>query len=257
MRNAFRVIIPARYASSRLPGKPLLEMAGKTMIQRVIEQAQKSKADQVVVATDDDRIAEHVLEIKAEVVMTSDSHESGSDRLEEATRQLGFSDSDIIVNVQGDEPLIPPEVIDQVADLLFENPECHVATLSEPIYAGEDLENPNIVKVVCSNNGVALYFSRAPIPWNREEFRSQIPPRLSDECQRHVGIYAYRVSALREFVALERSDLEVKESLEQLRFLSNGYSIAVAEACLPVPGGVDTQEDADRILQVVGSVEGN
>ena len=227
------------------------------MIQRVIEQAQKSRASQIVVATDDDRIAEHVLEIGGEMVKTSTSHESGSDRLEEATRQLGFIDSDIIVNVQGDEPLIPPEVIDQVADLCFDNPACHVATLSEPIHAGEDLENPNIVKVVSSVNGIALYFSRAPIPWNREEFRSGIPPRLTDVCQRHIGIYAYRVSALREFVALERSDLEVKESLEQLRFLSNGYSIAVAEACMPVPGGVDTPEDAARILDVVGSIDRN
>ena len=257
MRNAFRVIIPARYSSSRLPGKPLLDIAGKTMIQRVVEQAQKSRASQIVVATDDDRIAEHVLEIKAKAVMTSTNHESGSDRLEEATRHLGFIDSDIIVNVQGDEPLIPPEVIDQVADLLFDNPTCHAATLSEPIYAGEDLENPNIVKVVSSNNGIALYFSRAPIPWNREDFRSGIPPRLTDVYQRHVGIYAYRVSALREFVALERSDLEVKESLEQLRFLSNGYSIAVAEACLPVPGGVDTPEDATRILDIVESIDHN
>ena len=249
----FRVVIPARYASSRLPGKPLLDIVGKTMIQRVVEQAWKSGAVQTIVATDDDRIRDHLNNLKAEVAMTSISHESGSDRLEEVARQLELTDSDVIVNVQGDEPLIPPEVIDQVAHLLIDHPECQVATLSEPILTGDDLMNPNIVKVVTSHLGVALYFSRAPIPWHREKFRDGVPKGLEGDWQRHVGIYAYRVKALREFVNLARSDLEVREALEQLRFLSNGYSIGVAEASVPVPGGVDTAEDLDRIRRVITS----
>lgn len=257
MLNEFQVIIPARYSSTRLPGKPLLEIVGKTMIQRVIEQAQKSQAKRTIVATDDARIADHIRGIDGDVLMTGNTHESGSDRIEEATRQLKMVDSDVVVNVQGDEPLIPPEVIDQVAELLFDHPECSVATLAEPIAAGKDLENPNIVKVVASNDGIALYFSRAPIPWHREAFESGIATTLAQGWYRHIGIYAYRVSALREFVSLARSPLEVTESLEQLRFLSNGYGIAVTEACSPVPGGVDTKEDADRVRAVVKSADGN
>ncbi|NIB41248.1 3-deoxy-manno-octulosonate cytidylyltransferase [Pseudomaricurvus alkylphenolicus] len=252
----YTVVIPARYASTRLPGKPLKDIAGKTMVQRVYEQATQSGADRVVIATDDQRIEQQVRSFGAEVCMTSDRHESGTDRLQEVAQQLALADDDIVVNVQGDEPLIPPAVIDQVAANLAANADASVATLSEPIEDAEDYLNPNIVKVVADKSGLALYFSRASIPWPRDSFAGmdlENPPQLpaANLFQRHIGIYAYRVRLLNEFVTWPQAPLETLECLEQLRVLWNGQRIHVAEAQEKVPGGVDTQEDLDRVCRLL------
>ncbi|MCY4655910.1 MAG: 3-deoxy-manno-octulosonate cytidylyltransferase [Gammaproteobacteria bacterium] len=251
MSYPFRVVIPARYQSTRLPGKPLIELAGKPMVQRVVEQALQSSAMQTIVATDDVRIEQCLKALNYDCILTSTDHRSGSDRIEEVTQVLSLKPEDVVVNVQGDEPLIPPRVIDQVASLLFENEARAVATLYESITDGGDFSNPNVVKVVVSEEGTALYFSRAPIPWDRDGFAETIPNHLASSGKRHIGIYAYRVSALREFVRLAPSVLEKTESLEQLRFLSNGYSIAIAEAEEKVPGGVDTPADATYVEELL------
>ncbi|MAZ89792.1 MAG: 3-deoxy-manno-octulosonate cytidylyltransferase [Cellvibrionaceae bacterium] len=244
----FTVVIPARYSSTRLPAKPLKEIAGKPMVQRVYEQACLSEATRVVVATDDERIASVVKAFGGEVCMTSNAHESGTDRLQEVAQTLALADDEIVVNVQGDEPLIPPEVINQVAKNLAQAKEASVATLSEPIESAQDFANPNIVKVVADVNGLALYFSRASIPWPRDDF-SQTTDVLPNgqHFQRHIGIYAYRVSLMNQFVTWDLAPIEGLECLEQLRVLWNGHRIHVAESVLAVPGGVDTQEDLDRV----------
>ena len=201
----FIVIIPARYASTRLPGKPLRDIAGKAMIQRVWEQAGKSAASRVVIATDDPRIEAAAREFGAEVCMTNPDHPSGTDRLQEVASILGLSDDQIVVNVQGDEPLIPPAVINQVAINLAENNQAGVATLAEPIEKVEDLLNPNVVKLVINQQGMSLYFSRAPIPWPRDSFNqlaTELPVEVPAEYdfRRHIGIYAYRILELNRFV---------------------------------------------------------
>ncbi|MFL0809160.1 MAG: 3-deoxy-manno-octulosonate cytidylyltransferase [Agarilytica sp.] len=240
----FIVVIPARYASQRLPGKPLKDIAGKSMIQRVYNCAQGSAATRVIVATDDDRIENEVLSFSGEVVMTKPDHPSGTDRLQEVVTQLGLAGDDIVVNVQGDEPLIPAAVINQVAHNLMENPFASASTLSEPIADIDTVFNPNAVKVVADKKGRALYFSRAPIPWVRDEYSNSEPKLLSRSLvQRHIGIYGYRVDLLNQFVGWPLSLLESNEKLEQLRILENGCDIHVEEACEPVPGGVDTEED--------------
>jgi 3-deoxy-manno-octulosonate cytidylyltransferase (CMP-KDO synthetase) len=244
----FTVVIPARYASSRLPAKPLADIAGKPMIQRVYEQALKSDASDVIVATDDARIETVVKAFGGKVCMTSDQHESGTDRLQEVAQHLGLADDDIVVNVQGDEPLIPPAVINQVAANMAAAQAASMATLSEPIDSAEDFLNPNVVKVVSDKNGYALYFSRASLPWPRDSFaasRERLPE--SDQFQRHIGIYAYRVSLLNEFVSWDTAPIEALESLEQLRVMWNGHRIHVAPAVEAVPGGVDTPEDLARL----------
>tara|TARA_R110000822_G_scaffold60287_4_gene150169 strand:- start:2389 stop:3168 length:780 start_codon:yes stop_codon:yes gene_type:complete len=253
----FTVVIPARYSSTRLPGKPLKNIVGKSMIQRVYEQAQKSRAGQVIVATDDQRVADEVIDFGGEVCMTSADHQSGTDRLQEVARQYGFSDEHIIVNVQGDEPLIPPEVIDQVAENLAGCQEAGVATLSEPIENDPDFTNPNIVKVVTDSQGMALYFSRAPVPWPRDESAKESGDRVSSMSaiiipMRHIGIYAYRVAMLNHFILWPVAPIEALECLEQLRFMWNGVRIHVAEAMAPVPGGVDTEEDLQRVIKLLG-----
>ena len=262
MNNSFKVVIPARYDSTRLPGKPLLDIAGKPMIQRVYEQALKSNASDVIVATDDARIETVVKAFGGKVCMTSDKHESGTDRLQEVTQYLGLADDAIVVNVQGDEPLIPPAVINQVAANMAAAHAASMATLSEPISCAEDFLNPNVVKVVSDKDGYALYFSRASLPWPRDDFSAakavalsgaegatRSLPRLpnSDQFQRHIGIYAYRVSLLNEFVQWEMAPIEALESLEQLRVMWNGHRIHVAPAVEAVPGGVDTPEDLARL----------
>lgn len=245
----FYVVIPARYASTRLPAKPLKEIAGKPMIQHVYERACESETARVVIATDDERIETVAKNFGADVVMTSRDHNSGTDRLQEVVRKLGLSPTDIVVNVQGDEPLIPPEVINQVANNLGANEFASVATLSEPIHTLEDFRNPNIVKIVADQQGKALYFSRAPIPWPRDHFAQADVSALPTEfpAQRHIGIYAYRVALLDRFVTWPQAQLEKIESLEQLRVLANGESIHIAEACAQVPGGVDTEADLLRV----------
>ena len=250
---SFYVVIPARYASTRLPAKPLKEIAGKPMIQHVYERASESGATQVIIATDDARIETVAKTFGARVCMTSTAHNSGTDRLQEVVAQLGLSATDIVVNVQGDEPLIPAAVINQVAENLAQNQFASVATLSEPIHSLDDFRNPNIVKVVADQAGKALYFSRAPIPWPRDHFARTDINSLPDNfpAQRHIGIYAYRVALLNRFITWSQAVLEQIESLEQLRVLANGEVIHIAEACAAVPGGVDTEADLLRVKAIL------
>jgi 3-deoxy-manno-octulosonate cytidylyltransferase (CMP-KDO synthetase) len=251
----FKVVIPARYASTRLPGKPLLAINGKPMVQWVVEAAGQSGAEEVLVATDDVRIQHAVKTAPGKpvaAVMTAVEHRSGTDRIAEVAALKHWSDDTIVVNVQGDEPQMPATLIDQVAQLLAAHPEAAMATLSTPIDSLEEFLNPNVVKVVADANGLALYFSRAPIPWYRDHAASGI---ASQQCfagaQRHLGIYAYRVRALRQITQMSPGDLELAESLEQLRALQAGLRIAVAEAQVRPGIGVDTPHDIERIrLQI-------
>lgn len=251
---SFTVVIPARYGSTRLPGKPLLDIAGKPMVQRVWEQASRSAASSLVIATDDTRIRDVAQGFGAQVCMTSSEHPSGTDRLQQVARELGWDDEQIVVNVQGDEPLIPPAVIDQVAANLATRPQAGMATLCEPLEKLEELLNPNAVKVVADREGMALYFSRAPIPWPRDAFAQSREAMPSEgQWQRHIGIYAYRTRFLHQYVTWEPAPLELLESLEQLRALYNGERIHVAPAVEPVPGGVDTQQDLDAVCASLGA----
>jgi 3-deoxy-manno-octulosonate cytidylyltransferase (CMP-KDO synthetase) len=250
----FRVIIPARYESSRLPGKMLADIAGKPMIQHVYERALASGAESVVIATDDDRIREAAESFGAPVCMTSPDHISGTDRIAEAVVTLDYLEEEIIVNVQGDEPLIPPEVIRQVAEDLnrFEN--ARVATLYEPIKTIEELFDTNKVKVVLNKRGYALYFSRAPIAWAREALT--IPPAKNQALKtshfRHIGLYAFRAGFLQEYTQWEISPLEEMEKLEQLRVLWNGGRVHLTEAQKTVPGDVNTEEDLEIVRRMAG-----
>ncbi len=237
----FRIVIPARFDSSRLPGKALLPLAGKPMLQWVHERARSSHAAQVLVATDDERIASAARGFGAEVAMTARTHVSGTDRIAEVAAARGWQDGDIVVNVQGDEPLIPPVIIDQVAALLETHARADIATLASRIENITDLNDPNQVKVACDGTGRALYFSRAPIPWNRDAATSLTPASL-----RHIGIYAYRVGALRRLAALPPGRLEQIEKLEQLRALENGMEIRVALAAERPLADVNTAADLER-----------
>lgn len=248
---SFVVIIPARYASTRLPAKPLADIAGKPMIQHVYERARQSAAARVVIATDDQRIADAVTAFGAEVVMTDVNHESGSDRLNEAASRLQLAADTIVVNVQGDEPLIPPAIIDQVANNLARNAQCGMATLSCSLDGPQQLFEPSVVKVVADKNGRALYFSRASIPYSRKHF-PETPADLTP-WQRHIGIYAYRVSFLQQFVRWAPAPIEQLESLEQLRALWNGASIHVEPALQVPPAGVDTPDDLARLRRLLAS----
>ncbi len=242
MNPSFTVIIPARLASTRLPDKALADIGGKPMIARVLEQASQSAATRVVVATDSEAIAEVVRTAGGEACLTSSSHPSGTDRLQEAAAMLGLSGDDVIVNVQGDEPLIPPAVIDQVASLLMQS-SARMASLYEQITEKRDADNPNVVKVVTNERDEALYFSRARIPFDRDGV-AQI-----GVCHRHLGIYAYRASLLDDFVAWGACELESIEKLEQLRAMYHGVTIKMAEAVSMIPPGVDTVEDLERARQ--------
>lgn len=254
---SFSIIIPARYASSRFPGKPLALLAGKPMVQHVYERACESEATRVVIATDDERIAACARGFGAEVCMTAADHPSGTDRLQEVVKKLQFYADDIVVNVQGDEPLIPPRVINQVAHNLAAVPEASIATLSEPITDVQSLMNPNVVKVIRDHRGMAIYFSRAPIPWPRDSALNQggklesLPEGFN--WQRHIGMYAYRVKLLNDFVAWPPAPIEATESLEQLRALYNGAGIHVEEAVEAPPTGVDTPEDLERLRAMLES----
>ena len=250
----FIVVIPARYASTRLPGKPLQDICGKPMIQHVWQQAKQSAASRVVVATDDARIVEACQAFGAEVLLTRADHNSGTDRLAEVATQLGLADDAIVVNVQGDEPLIPPAIIDQVAANLAAHPEAGIATLGEPIQDAATLFNPNAVKLVADVNGLALTFSRAPLPWARDQFaasRDSLPDGVP--FRRHIGIYAYRAGFLHNFVAWGPCWLEDTECLEQLRALYHGVRIHVADALQSPPAGVDTPEDLQRVRALLGA----
>ncbi len=235
---AFTVVIPARYGSSRLPGKPLAEIAGRPMIAWVYERALGSGADEVIVATDDARIAAACERYGGRAVLTRAEHASGTDRIAELAERLGWPDDRIVVNVQGDEPRLPPELVRQVAGLLAARPDAGVATLVTPIESEAELGDPNVVKVVTDRAGNALYFSRAPIPWPRDGGAGH-----EGLLRRHVGIYAYRAAALRAITAEPPCALELAERLEQLRVLWLGQRIAVADALTRPPRGVDTPED--------------
>lgn len=254
MSTSYTVVIPARYASSRLPGKPLQDIAGKPMIQHVWEQASRSAAQRVVVATDDERILSACGAFGAEAVLTRVEHNSGTDRLAEVAGLLGLDAEAIVVNVQGDEPLIPPAVIDQVAANLAAHPEAAIATLAEPITDAATLFNPNAVKVLADVNGLALTFSRAPLPWARDAFAQKNREALPQGVpyRRHIGIYAYRAGFLANFVAWGPCWLENTECLEQLRALWHGQRIHVADAIEAPPAGVDTLEDLERVRRLLG-----
>lgn len=244
---AFHIIIPARYASSRLPHKLLQDLAGKPVLWHTYQRACASSAATVTIATDDERIRAAAEQFGAKVLITAAAHQSGTDRLAEAADIAGFCDTDIVVNVQGDEPLLPSKLIDQVAHNLAAQPLAAVATLCHRIHSVQDLFDPNIVKVVMDSSQWALYFSRAPIPWHRDAFardKNSLPAETI--FHRHIGLYAYRVGLLRQFTTWPPCALEKTESLEQLRVLWHGQRIHVAEACAENPPGIDTAADLQK-----------
>ena len=245
----FVVVIPARYASTRLPGKPLLDIAGKPLIQHVYERGVASNASDVIIATDDVRIQEVATSFGAKVCMTSSEHPSGTDRIAEVVKKQGYGPEQIIVNLQGDEPLIPLGLLHQVANNLYDNPQASMATLCEQITSPQDLFNPNIVKVITDQKGNALYFSRAPIPWERDAGEEWGKANCSMQTlhYRHIGLYAYRVSFLNEYTTWSACELEQTEALEQLRAMWYGHKIHVAEAVEPSVIGVDTEEDLNQV----------
>lgn len=245
--NDFVVVIPARFASERLPGKPLLEIAGKPMLQHVYERGIESRAAEVIIATDDQRIASAADAFAAPCCMTSSAHKSGTDRLAEVARKRGWPPQTVIVNLQGDEPLMPAALIDQCATLL-EDERADVATLASPFRSQADFENPNMVKAIVDGSGFALYFSRAPIPYSRSPSTAALARAAA---LRHHGIYAYRNSILQAIVAAPQSRAEIAEQLEQLRALELGMKIKVGIPEVPPGPGVDTREDlvaAERLL---------
>lgn len=244
----FRVVIPARYASARLPGKALLSIAGKPMVQWVYERAVESRAAEVLIATDDLLIVSAAHSFGADTVMTGTSHTSGTDRIAEVARLRRWPERDIVVNVQGDEPLIPPALIEQVATLLEANSGADLATLAAPILSLQEFLDPNAVKVVTDASGRALYFSRAPIPWSRDGAAAGMSSQKSFAgARRHVGIYAYRVGSLIRLAALAPSPLEITEKLEQLRALQNGFEIRVADTEQRPGSDVNTPADLQRV----------
>lgn len=248
------LVIPARLKSTRLPNKPLLKIHDKAMILWVIDRANAVKqagiADEIYVATDDDRIAMLCREYGANVIMTSQSHPSGTDRLAEVAQIQNWSPQDIVINMQGDEPLVPTSLIRQVSELLMTKNDCVMATLAEPILTNEEFYRPSVVKVVKNVQNEALYFSRAPIPCDRDmamakdDLDNTTPPK---NALRHLGLYAYRVSLLQQFSTWQQAELEQLESLEQLRIMEHGFKIAIDIANAQLPAGVDTQEDLDRL----------
>ncbi|MDD5385212.1 MAG: 3-deoxy-manno-octulosonate cytidylyltransferase [Gallionella sp.] len=246
----FHVVIPARHASTRLPGKPLLPIAGKPMVVRVAERAAQSGAQQIWVATDHHAIANVVHEHGFKACMTRDTHASGTDRIAEVAEQHNWPDDAIVVNVQGDEPLMPPELIHAVAEHLHSHPECAIATACHALHDKASLHNPNIVKAVLDKNGNALYFSRAPIPYPRDAFAQQRPLPADLPVLRHIGIYAYRVSFLRVYGQLAPAAIEQFEALEQLRALYHGYKIGVFVTDEAPPAGVDTEQDLHAARQI-------
>lgn len=251
----FIAVIPARRASTRLPDKALADIHGKPMVVRVAERALQSAAARVLVATDDQAIADACAAHGIEAVMTRTDHPSGTDRIAEVALALELADDTLVVNVQGDEPLIDPNLINQCAARLAAAPDCTIATAGHAISNAADLFNPNVVKVVCDRAGRALYFSRAPIPWERAAFRTDPPGGTHASmvvAMRHIGLYAYRVAFLKSFPALELAPLEQLEALEQLRALWHGYRIAVFESTHAPAPGVDTAEDLAEVRQRFG-----
>lgn len=246
----FKVVIPARFASSRLPGKPLLDIAGKPMVIQVAIRAGNSQAGEVVIATDHAPIMQAAEKHGFACVMTREDHPSGTDRIAEVVQTMGWPDETIVVNVQGDEPLIDPDLIDEVAQALAKDTQAVMATACHPIHDIAAFENPNIVKVVLNAQGQALYFSRAPIPYPRDaEYRDQLTSH------RHIGIYAYRVGFLKRYASLSVTALEKIESLEQLRVLYHGYQIAVTVTENAPASGVDTKADLEAVREIFARQE--
>jgi len=250
--NDFKIVIPARYGSSRLPGKPLIELAGKPMIQHVWERALDTGANEIVIATDDQRIFDVARAFGAEVVMTAVTHENGTERIAEVAEKLGWADDVVVVNLQGDEPLIPKELIFATAKGLLNNSQAGMSSLCVPIESVEDGFDPNVVKVVLDNQGFAMYFSRAPIPWDRDTYKGGTGTLTSiAPVYRHVGMYGYRVSFLREYASMEMTALEQAECLEQLRALCYGVKIHMTPVDQPPGHGVDTPDDVSRVEQTL------
>ncbi len=266
--SAFYAVVPARFASTRLPGKPLADIAGKPMVLRVMEQAMASGAAGVWAATDHPDVLAAAEAGGFQAVMTSPDCASGTDRLAEVATRLGWADDVVVVNVQGDEPLIDPALIRATAQALFDHPAASMATVSHPIHDAAEVFNPNVVKVVTDKDGYALYFSRAPIPWARDAWMNSPSapgggaggegtpyPVLPDTLpvSRHIGLYAYRVGFLKAYPGLERPAVEIFESLEQLRALWHGHRIVVVETDQAIPPGVDTPEDLEKVRRLFGA----
>jgi len=249
--GAYHIVIPARFASERLPGKVLLDLAGRPMLQHVWQRACESKAESVTIATDDERIASVAEAFGARVVMTAAQHQSGSDRIAECAAQLDWPDAQLVVNLQGDEPLMPPACLDQVAALLDQSADCEIASLFWPITEVAEVQNPHAVKVVTDTLDRALYFSRAPIPFARSYASIAEALKAGVVWKRHLGLYAYRLAALRRYAAYPPTPLESCERLEQLRIMERGGRIAMACACEFIPAGVDTAEDLQRLRSLM------
>lgn len=248
----FRVVIPARYGSSRFPGKPLVEIAGRPLLAWVYERARAARPAEVLIATDDPRIAELGRALGAEVVMTRADHPSGTDRIAEVAEACGWDEGSIVVNLQGDEPLMPAALLRQVAASLDLHDSAALATVASPLLALEEFLDPNVVKVVADESGRALYFSRAPIPWNRDA-RAPDAPEAWTRARRHIGLYAYRVGALRRLARLAPTPLETLERLEQLRALEHGMEIRVVEASERPGADVNTPADLVRVAAALAA----
>lgn len=249
---SFRIVIPARFASTRLPGKPLRDICGKPMIVRVIEQAKKSNAEEVIVATDSQEIANALSDIDVRVCITREDHQSGTERLSEVIEQMGFADDQILINLQGDEPMMPPVCLNQVGQALEEDTQVKMATLCTPLTNLEELFDPHAVKVVRDINDYALYFTRAAVPWSRDCF-NEAPRKMpfEQEYQRHIGLYGYRAGFIKQYLEWQSSDIEKTESLEQLRVLYYGEKIKVISAEIAPGPGVDTIDDLNRVCELL------
>lgn len=250
--NDYKIVIPARFASSRLPGKPLIELAGKPMIQHVYERALATSVQEIVIATDDERIEQAAKAFGAEVVMTSLQHENGTERIAEVARIKNWPANSVVVNLQGDEPLIPQSLIELTAQGLIQNPEAGMSSICTPIQHDSDVFNPNVVKVVLNKQQFAMYFSRASIPWDRDAYRSeQVQKTNKMPVYRHIGMYGYRVSFLQQYTQMEPCVLETTESLEQLRALWYGVKIHMGIVEQAPGHGVDTLDDVMRVDQLL------
>lgn len=250
--SEYKIVIPARYGSSRLPGKPLIALAGKPMVQHVYERAIATGVKEVVIATDDQRIFDAALEFGADVVMTRLDHENGTERIAEVAKLRGWQDDDVVVNLQGDEPLIPQKLIELTAQGLLNNPQAGISSLCAPVTSAHDAFDPNVVKAVLDNNGFALYFSRASIPWDRDLYKQGLSAVTQQSAvYRHIGMYGYRVSFLKQYEDMDITPLERAESLEQLRALCYGIKIHMSVIDEPPGHGVDTPEDAIRVEELL------
>ena len=252
--KGFKVVIPARLGSTRLPNKVLRDVHGKPVLRHVWEAARKSGAEEIIVATDSEQVLEACRGFGADARLTAAGHNSGTDRINEIARKAGWAADTIVVNLQGDEPLMPADLVRQAAQLLAEDSEAHIASLCHPLHAIEEWLNPNVVKLVMDRRGYALYFSRAPIPWKRDGATREQPRMPEGLAYRHIGLYAYRVAALAEFSQLPPAPLEDCEALEQLRALTHGFRIRMGITHNPPPRGVDTEEDLQAVIALMKPV---